>query len=431
MPAEDASGQVVAASMVDRGTPDAAKADAGAARVNLYVSGVAAWKGRVASTRAAQEKMKLAASASSKLNEVVNTNTEAASTAVAQYGSMVVEVEAERRRISRALIGTLALLFLVVYSLPLVILAPAVAAAPYLAIPSADFDDFLKMFAVTSTSCLVGLYPFLLSSRSQRSRLRFPVFTLFTTLASAMAGVMLWDTHRVIAFGLVEASIAMTVGLLLRANLGSLGKRFNADLEARFPDIILLRELTAVWHDLQNPTSWLNMDKRAAFGVRLQQLEKLVSRNFWRILAPSSGHRKVWAMERGEEIAKRLRDLDKKVSWPGDGARLDVADEIRRICSCIVEAKLADLNTDVGVEPLQPLPGKAMLSHGFLAVLPIAGLMVCKRAGIPLPEKIEPWVALGAYLWAILVLVGVFQPHVEKHLPNLRAALQLFKGKAE
>ena len=372
-----------------------------------------------------------ACNASERLSKVVEPNDQDVKAEVAQYGYRVVEIEAESRRISLLLNGFLALLVAGVCGLPFLLLAPpGKGVAQSLALSAMTPRDLLVIYGVVTVSGLIGLSPYFFASSSRPSRSGFPVFSRFTALGCAAAGVMLRHTHPLLAIGLVQACIGLTAGLLLRASFGSLIRRLRRDQEARFPDVLLLRELAGVWHDLHAPGAWLSIDARAGYAARLQYLEKLVSANFWRVLAPGDRRRREWARERAHVIARLLRELDGKVAWPASGTREQVADEIQRICRCVVEAKLMDLHTSAPPESRERLPVATMMAHGLVAVLPLAGLVVCKRAAISLPEKVEPYVSLGAYLWAVAVLLGIF-PVVEKHLPVVRAAVQFFKGKGD
>lgn len=369
---------------------------------------------------------RLASEASALLSEVVTSDLPSVRTAVEQYGYDVVEVEEAKRRFLRTRAGVILAILAMAHVVPLMLLsevsAPVLSRFAMDSYGSSDAILILQVFWGALLGCM-GLG--LLLWCTQRPLLRALAFTWLglASLASAAAGIVLVDVPAPISVGLIEASIALAALLILGA------ARPMARLEAQFPHILLLRDLTSVWHDLQDPSGWLDFTRRGESARRIKALEGLANRDFWRILAPGDAASKKWARERGQEIARVLRGLAEGVTWPGGGDREHVTREIGRMCSCIVEAKLKDITTESSTPRPAVLPVRAVFAHVFLTTIPLASLVVLKLAGISI--KFEPYVAFIAITWLFLGLLVAVDPLIERRLPTIRTIFHLVGSKPE
>jgi hypothetical protein len=66
-----------------------------------------------------------------------------------------------------------------------------------------------------------------------------------------------------------------------------------------------------------------------------------------------------------------------------------------------------------------------------ISLFPLAVLVLARSTGLALPDGVAPYATLVAYLWAIVGVIGAFDPLLRDRLGFVRDALQLVRGAKE
>lgn len=234
------------------------------------------------------------------------------------------------------------------------------------------------------------------------------------------------------------AGIACSVCVVFLAFFGAtLVGLVDSHQESDFIDALLLHEMVAASIAIHSTRKWLDSSGRRNAAEHLQSAASLASQSLWKLLKPRSGgtgETREWFQERGNVLAGMLLGLTQAVLWPRSDTRDYVSAELKRMTSCILRGdwtEAANTNSLNFARPDRRLQLRTILLQGFFGVVPLAALGFLRLIKVPVPSAIEPYVALGAYLWAIVSLLVVLDPHLEKRLSTLRATVQLLKGKSD
>lgn len=370
-----------------------------------------------------------ACDASAKLSRVVETTDADVRAAVRRYGFRVVAIEGATRRRFHVFVSTLVPVLLLANAAPFMLLSSR--AKPLLArfsIPSFGLNDAVVMSLVFAAAYLACMWPALVPAhlKSKYRYLGFPVvvWISLSSLASATLGGLVYPTNAPLGISFAAVSLLVPVSFLLASCAGW----YLIRSERASPDslALLLRDLVATWHDLQNARHWAKPPLRQRAARRLHDAE-LVSQNLWKLLNPQNNEQRRWAKERGAEIAGSIRRVQREMIWSAADTRARLADEIGRICYCLVTFDLRDIGTESAPESGTPLTAGALFLGSIVIVAPLAAVLLVKLAGIPIRH--EDYLSFAALLWLLLGVVVVAGPVLENRLPVLGTFMRIIGGK--
>lgn len=370
-----------------------------------------------------------ACDARDRLSRVVDTTDADVRAAVRRYGFRVVAIEGAARRRFHVFISTLIPVLLLLDAAPFMLLAPA--AQPVLgrlAIQSFGFSDAFAMSLLFAVSYLVCAWPALVPPplKSRYRYLAFPAVTwiCISSLASAIMAGLAYPTNPALGISFAAVSLLVPASFLLASCAGWYLMRS----ERASPDslALLLRNLIDTWHDLQNARRWAKPQLRQRTTKRLQDAE-LVSQNLWKLFNPQNSEQRRWAKERGEEIARSIRRVHREMIFSASDTRPRLADEISRICFCLVTFDLRDIGSESAPESVTRLTAGTLFLGSVVIVAPLAAVLLVKLAGVPI--KNEDYISFAALLWLLLGVVVVSGPLLGNQLPVLGSFMRIIGGK--
>jgi hypothetical protein len=291
-----------------------------------------------------------------------------------------------------------------------------------------DAQDMNNYFIALGVCFMVSAVPsVLLSERFLMLGSMWGVFSPFLLIA---LGFPLVGTHPEVVLGSV-ASFAM---MILATLVAVISDWIDSLQEAEFVDTLLLDSLIAAALVIHRARNWLDLVERRKAAENLERAGFLASRGLSRLLKLDNAETTQWLRERGDALAGTLNGLARAVLWPQSDTREYVFLELRRIASCILRGNWTEAenpNLSNLARPGRAAQFKAMLLQLFFGLLPLLALGCLRLIEIPLPSPIESSIALGAYLWAVVSLLVVLDPLLEKRLSTIRSAVHLLKGKSE
>lgn len=199
---------------------------------------------------------------------------------------------------------------------------------------------------------------------------------------------------------------------------------FLSGWEKKHPDSYLVTNYVAALYTLeQNKDEWTRPDlKQHIFGL-LEANAKVASSSFlnmFRIVDPVV---KPWFIQKAQGISAATQNLAKTVLFPGSSSYQELIDSIGKIVVCFVDGNWGGIETAEPEKVTRPqrivlvLNSLKML---LLSLLPIAVVWYLQQSKLALQPPISDYLVAGALVWALLVILNIFDPNLIQRIGALK-----------
>ena len=351
--------------------------------------------------------------------------------AVQHFAVGIAAVEVADRRHERALSIAGMLLGSCLMLATAVLMIPDVAHVAGLARRS--LREVIQIIVIAAIAYVVAVWPLLLPRRWHDVVGTMGMLT-WLVLSLGVYGTMAYqyrDTRLVIVIALVLVVALITAAGGLAMITVAVHHRFTRDL----PLFAVCRELLAVHVLLNNrPIRFIDAGLRRRISTHLDAAAEVVVERWPRYLRVQDSVTRNEIRAACNGFAQRLHGLTQATAWPTSDAHRTILGDVETILRNLVSGDLHALGLAEATKSIVDKRRRAAEAAAGLAfaLAPLVLLLVVRSLGVAVPVPVAPWLGFVAYAWAILGVLLLADPALEKRLAGIRAVIQLIRpGKSD
>jgi hypothetical protein len=202
--------------------------------------------------------------------------------------------------------------------------------------------------------------------------------------------------------------------------------RIAREYSEQYPLECLLRARGALTKSMRRLES---IGARSAASRHVQAAARHITHQWPRQLRQLDRETGSWFQSQCRNLASHVASVGRNILW-ADSLHTNSRDEIDKLISAFVCGTLVELAND----PLPALAGAKRRAYlddlrgVVIGFMPLGALALWRLGGFSMPEHIRQWSAFGAYIWALVALLAVLDPLLERRINMSRGILDYLKG---
>jgi hypothetical protein len=292
------------------------------------------------------------------------------------------------------------------------------------------FEDEEQVGAlVGSLLVLLLMFPPLPSGRYFRTLFGSPAFLglwaaavfIFATVMSVLA--LPWHPVLSLAFLIPCVLVTAMRGVVVASAYG------DTLVAMAYPDHFPLKQLLIARRLLSpHDRTLAEIRSRAAVVRELEAAAAHITTVWPRQVRPMSVANKEWFFAQCRNVASYFAAVEREILWTNT-YHVEARDSLDTLIRTFVEGTVNELS--FAPQPDVSMPARYLYAERIksfiISIVPLGTLYMLHLATLPIPSVVLPWLTLVAYTWALIGLLTIVDPLLERRIALSRGLLDLFK----
>jgi len=259
----------------------------------------------------------------------------------------------------------------------------------------------LLYFAVFTVLCIINYY----------------LYGWLRLFISAPVGFFCFVVFISVFIGISLASLmigGILVGMLV----------YGGNHEKQYSDSYLLTNYAASLYNIeQHGADWTNISLRQKIYEMLEVNARIITSRLPKKIKISDPAIRPWFDQKINEISASTRNLAKLVLLPKEKGDQELIERLSRIIVCLADGNWGGIETAELEKTTTPQRFNYvfnLLKMLLLAFLPISAMWFIQRTFLALQPPVSDYANAGAIIWALLVILNIFDPALSQRISSLK-----------